>query len=292
MAFDQILWSQNETRRLPNPLAQFPSADDATKIARGKFLFSNEVDQGGSGCASCHHNGNKAVDGVRDDTFQDFNIHEPGVISETTVDGDGPFLRLTNDYFFKEFEAPQDIGGRQNISSRNTKHLRSFWDSVPRWLHHGDAHTLSEILLAPDSPLLKKNERGFNFRTVRTDSNRRVAQDFLGGPTISLPTEVPITFADTTGKLMGDGKGALSVSLDAPTNVQAPDAAYPDGRLLLDQLGTSNLAPLVTIKNGKRQINPTLQTNHVSVIKDTHGKTSQLTADDLDALVLYLKSLQ
>ena len=25
MAFDQILWTQNETRRMPNPRAQFPT---------------------------------------------------------------------------------------------------------------------------------------------------------------------------------------------------------------------------------------------------------------------------
>ena len=93
-------------------------------VARGKLLFTNEVSQGGAGCASCHHNGNKRSNGVVDDTFQDYNIHEPGVIAETTVGNEGPFTRLFNDYFFKEFEPPQDLGGRQNIASRNTKHLR------------------------------------------------------------------------------------------------------------------------------------------------------------------------
>jgi len=39
------------------------------------------------------------------------------------------------------------------------------------------------------------------------------------------------------------------------------------------------------------QINPALAANNVRVIKDTHGKTSQLTADDLEALILYLLSL-
>ena len=177
--------------------------------------------QGGAGCASCHHNGNKRTNGVVDDTFQDFNIHEPGVVAETTVDNEGPFTRLTNDYFFKEFMPPQDLGGRQNIASRNTKHLRSFWDSVPRWLHHGDAHTIREILLGPDSPLLQPGERGFNFRTVRTDHSRVTAFDFLGGPPIRLPTEVPITFADSRDNgsctlLAGDGRGPICVSLDSP----------------------------------------------------------------------------
>lgn len=302
MAFDQILWSQNETRRMPNPLSQFPTDSQRTKISRGKFLFTAEVAQGGSGCASCHQNGSAAVgprvvDGVVNSTFQDFSIHEPGVVAETTVGGDGVFLRLENDYFFEPFGQLEDVGSRQNIGSRNTKHLRSFWDSVPRWLHHGSAHTIREILLAPDSALLKPNERGFNFRTVRTDSSRRVAHDFRGGPSIVLPTEVPITLADKSGGFAGDAKGPIYVSLDAPTPVPGSDGAgerfaYPQGRLLVDQLGTANLAPLVVFSGGTRQINPALSANNIAVIKDTHGQTSHLTSTDLDALDLYLRSLQ
>ncbi|HXD17869.1 MAG TPA: beta-propeller fold lactonase family protein [Vicinamibacterales bacterium] len=292
MAFDQILWTQNETRLMPNPLKQFPSSAEAATVARGKFLFTAEVDHGGAGCASCHHNGNKITNGEVDDTFQDFNIHEPGVVSDATVSNDGPFLRLNNQYIFKEFAPPSDSGGRQNISSRNTKHLRAFWDSVPRWLNHGAAHTIREILLAPDSPLLAPGERGFNFRTVRTDHSRRVAHDFLGGPPIVLPTDVPITFADSSGQLAGDGKGPIYVSLDRPVQVSPPDAAYPEGRLLVDRLGSDNLAPLIVVNGGVRQINPVLAANNIAVIKDTHGKTSQLTSTDLDALALYLNSLQ
>ncbi|MEA2559933.1 MAG: hypothetical protein QOH06_1437 [Acidobacteriota bacterium] len=292
MAYLQILWSQNETHLMPNPLRQFPSAAEAAQVARGRFLFTNEVSAGGAGCASCHHNGNVITNGEVDDTFQDYNIHEPGVIAETTVDNDGPFTRLPNDYFFKRFAPPQDEGGRQNVSSRNTKHLRAFWDSVPRWLHHGDAHSLREVLLAPDSPLLAPGERGFNFRTVRTDHQRAVAHDFLGGPRIVLPTEVPITFGHSGGGLAGDGRGPLYVSLDKPVMVSPPDAAYPEGKLEVDRLGTANVAPLISIVNGKRVINPVLAQNNIQVIKDTHGKTSQLTAADIVALEMYLKSLQ
>lgn len=292
MAFDQILWTQNETRRLPNPRAQFPTPAEAAQISRGKQIFSTEVAAGGAGCSSCHHNGDQTVGGQLNDTFQDYNIHEPGVISETTVDGDGPFKRLAADYFFIPGGPPADEGSRQNISSRNTRHLRSFWDGVPRWLHHGFAHTVREIVLPPDSPLLQPGERGFNFRTVRTDSTRRVAASFLGGSPVILPTEVPIAVADSTGSLGGDGRGPILISLDAPTQVAPPDVAYPDGRLLVDQLGTGNLAPLIVITNGQRQINPALAAGHVQVIKDTHGKTSQLSQADLDALIAYVMSLQ
>jgi DNA-binding beta-propeller fold protein YncE len=272
MAYLQILWSQNERRLLPNPLAQFPDLLESEKIARGKEIFSTSVAQGGAGCAECHHNGNKIVNGVLDDTFQDYNIHEPGVISESTVDGEGPFFRPQNDYFFVKFAPPQDVGTPQNFSSRNTKHLRAFWDSVPRWLHYGFAHTLREILLVPDSPLLLPGERGLNFRTVRTDQRR--------GPN-NLPTEVPITFADSSGGLGGDGMGPVMVSLDSPFTKAA------NGRPLIDQLGTSNVAPLLV----GGQINPLLAANNIRVIKDTHGKTSHLSAGDLEALMLYLLSL-
>ena len=272
MAYLQILWSQNERRLFPNPLAQFPSEAQAAKIARGKQIFSTKVAQGGAGCADCHHNGNSIANGVPNDTFQDYNIHEPGVISESTVDGDGPFFRPGNDYFFTPFGPPQDVGTPQNFSSRNTKHLRALWDSVPRWLHYGFAHTLRELLLPPDSPLLLPGERGFNFRTVRTDQRRGVN---------NLPTEVPITVADRNGSFAGDGMGPIFVSLDSPF------VTGPNGRPLIDRLGSDNLAPLIV----GGQINPALAANNVRVLKDTHGKTSQLSSSDLEALILYLLSL-
>ena len=136
--------------------------------------------------------------------------------------------------------------------------------------------------MAPDSPLLKPGERGFNFRTVRADHSRATAKDFLGRPPVILPTQVPITFGDRNGGLGGDGRGELFVSLDSPFVIDA------GGKALIDRLGTSNVAPLVV----GQQINPALAASNVQVIKDTHGKTSHLNAADLEALILYLKSLQ
>src|SRR4029453_6551373 len=49
MPYLQILWSQKERRLLPNPLAKFPDNNQATKIARGKQIFSTKVAQGGAG---------------------------------------------------------------------------------------------------------------------------------------------------------------------------------------------------------------------------------------------------
>ena len=97
-----------------------------------------------------------------------------------------------------------------------------------------------------------------------------------------LPTQVPITVADTTGSLAGDGKGPVFVSLDSPFKTMT------DGTFEIDRLGSNNVAPLLV----GGQINPALATNHIQVIKDTHGKTSQLSSSDIDALVAYLKSLE
>ena len=281
MAYLQILWSQNETRLFPNPLGQTPTDAEKTQIERGRQLFTGQVASGGAGCADCHRNGNLMANGVPNDTFQDFNIHEPGVISESTVDGKGPFYRPAADYFFTAFAEPQDVGTPQNFSSRNTKHLRALWDAVPRYLHYGAAHTLREVLLTPDSPLLHPGERGLNFRTVRTDHSRATGFGLGSQKAPVLPTQVPITFADSSGALAGDAKGAVYVSLDSPS------VTNPDGSAQIDRLGTSNLAPLLS--NG--QINPALAANNIQVIKDTHGKTSHLSATDIDALIAYLKSL-
>jgi hypothetical protein len=75
--------------------------------------------------------------------------------------------------------------------------------------------------------------------------------------------------------------GNILVSLDSPF-VQS------GGRAMIDRLGSDNLAPLISAG----QINPTLAASGVRVIKESHGKTSHLSAGDLDALILYLKSLQ
>ncbi|HEX8685192.1 MAG TPA: DUF4214 domain-containing protein, partial [Pyrinomonadaceae bacterium] len=95
-----------------------------------------------------------------------------------------------------------------------------------------------------------------------------------------LPTEVPITVADRSGALAGDGFGPVMVSLDSPFVIE-------NGKPQIDRLGTSNLAPLTV----GGQINPQLAGSGVRVIKDTHGKTSHLSAEEVDALEAYLVSL-
>ena len=102
---------------------------------------------------------------------------------------------------------------------------------------------------------------------------------------ITLPNVPGATFG-------GDANGPIYVSLDKPVQVSPPDQAYPEGRLQVDRLGSDNLAALIVVNGGVRQINPELAANDIAVIKDTHGKTSHLTAGDIDALTMYLMSLQ
>ena len=110
---------------------------------------------------------------------------------------------------------------------------------------------------------------------------------------------MPITFADSSDdgsctNLGGDGNGPICVSLDSPFvrlagRDPAYDAlAYPEGRLEIDRLGTSNVAPLIV----GGQINPALAANNIRVIPDTHGRTSHLSAAQIEAIAMYLKSLQ
>ena len=138
-----------------------------------------------------------------------------------------------------------------------------------------------------------KLESGLDPNARAATSSATGLYQFLGGPAIVLPTEVPVTVGDSRGGLAGDGKGPIWVSLDSPHIVVAPaNVAYPEGRLQVDRLGTSHLAPLVTMVGGQRQLNPDLAANHIAVLKDTHGRTSQLSAADVDAVEMYLRSLQ
>ena len=79
---------------------------------------------------------------------------------------------------------------------------------------------------------------------------------------------------------------ATGLPIEAQTVSQMVDRvmAMPEGtRFLL-------LAPVVRGKKG--EFRKELAANHIEVIKDTHGKTSHLSASDIEALTLYLLSLE
>jgi hypothetical protein len=99
--------------------------------------------------------------------------------------------------------------------------------------------------------------------------------------------------ADSRGGFAGDGNGPIYVSLDPPAQASPPDVAYPEGGLVVDRLGSDNLAPLLVVDaTGARQINPVLAANNIAVIKNTHGMTSHLSASHIESLSAYLRSRQ
>jgi hypothetical protein len=56
IAFARILWTQSDTRRLPNPLTQFSDAALSARVVHAKDLFTRRTEPGSAGCADCHHN--------------------------------------------------------------------------------------------------------------------------------------------------------------------------------------------------------------------------------------------
>ena len=220
--------------------------------------------------------------GVPNDTFQDYNIHEPGVISETTVDGKGPFYRPENDYFFTAFEPPQNVGTPQNFSSRNTNisarngmlcPASSITDSPTlfarsycRPIHH----YCKLVSVASISALSKRTAVAPPRQHCRVKSHRSCRRRY------QLQSAIALAHSQVMAKVRFTVKSRSS-----------PTLKLSDGSLQIDRLGTDNVVPLTV--NG--QINPDLAANHIQVIKDSHGKTSSLSAADLDALIAYIKSL-
>ncbi len=275
----------------PNAVS-FPVSEAAAILERGKAAsFRREVSQGAErGARAAIATETRLLTEWSNDSFQDWlYVYEPGVVAETTVGGDGPFTRLANDYFFYAVLSLRRILARGRTSEPKHKASAQLLGQRSADGCTMEAHTLSgrscSRLIRPCS---RPSERGFNFRTVRADHQRRVAHDFLGGPPVVLPTEVPITMGHSAGGFAGDAKGPIYVSLDPPARISGPDAAYPEGRLQVDRLGTNNLTPLVV----DGAINPALASAGVRVVPETHGKVSQLSASDIDAISKYLLSLQ
>jgi len=108
-------------------------------------------------------------------------------------------------------------------------------------------------------------------------------QHLLPAQARKLKVEFPQISSMRSIPVVSESSVALARSYDGLADWQ-----LPDGTAQIDRLGTSNVAPLIV----SGQIKPALTQNQIQVIKETQGETSQLSQVDLDALVLYLKSLQ
>ena len=197
---------------MPNPLTPVPrSPTEAAMIARGKQLFTNEVARAAPAARAAITTATSMTNGVIDDTFQDFNIHEPGRRRRDHGGQRGPVhCGSTTTTSSQEFDPPQDEGGRQNISSRNTKHLRVVLGqraalAASRRRAHDPRDPADARLAAAAAGRARLQ---LPHRAHRSQPRRRVR--LPRRPPNRLPTEVPITFADsaTAALELGRRQGA------------------------------------------------------------------------------------
>jgi cytochrome c peroxidase len=140
---------RTRTRLLPNPNAVLPSAS----ARRGALLYASSR----AGCSTCHPLPTTATT-VEEPALGPIAV--PFVVSpmrhpETGADVD----RITPGFLATFPRARQDQAGlRLGVTS-----LRGSWDRA-RFLHHGAARTLREVLATPGHPALRDGEVGRNER--------------------------------------------------------------------------------------------------------------------------------
>ena len=200
MAFLQILWTQNETRLMPNPLTQFPDGDrGGDGRARASSSSPRRWRRAAPAAPSCHHNGNKQherrgrrhVPGLQHPRA---GRHQPRPRSTTRVRslrlGERLLLQAVRpaagprrpaEHQQPEHEAPAVVLGQRAAlaAPRRRAHAcaKSCWRPTRRCCSRASAASTS----APCAPITAASWRS-------TSSAVRESV---------LPTEVPITFADS-----------------------------------------------------------------------------------------------
>ena len=140
---------RTRSRLLPNPNAVLPTAD----AQLGALVFASSR----AGCSTCHP---LPVSATSSDLPQLGAVAMPFVVSplrhpETGADVD----RITGGFLATFPRARQDEAGlRLGVTS-----LRGSWDRS-RFLHHGTARSLREVLATPGHPALREGEVGRNER--------------------------------------------------------------------------------------------------------------------------------
>ncbi len=141
------IYQGGEPRLLPNPV----NPDDVM-VHHGRALFNNPT----VGCVGCHpaptftdkihpHNQNKSFPPLVSPTRRD-NIHT--LISADRID------------FLNGFKRPWDPGDAGRVESREgffvAPSLRGIWARPPKFLHHGHAISMREVICTPDHPALRR----------------------------------------------------------------------------------------------------------------------------------------
>ena len=156
LGFDGItralgLFLLSQSRELPNPNAAVASSE----ARLGEAIYHSSE----AGCASCHPLpiGSTAHGTVV--TQETGPLRFPYVVSNVTAGELGDVDRV-NPAFLGTFpDAVQTSAGlRVGVTS-----LRGAWDRT-RFLHHGRARSLIEVLATPGHPALRGDERGLNER--------------------------------------------------------------------------------------------------------------------------------
>ncbi len=150
-------YQAGEARLLPNPLDQ-----NDPMVVHGRELFNHPM----VACASCHpapaftdkvhvHNQNKSFPPLVTAAPRD-NIHT--LISADRIDAMNGYIREWDKQDKGRYEAEEGFFVAPS--------LRGLWARPPRFLHHGHAVSLREILCSPDHVALRR------FPFARLDANR------------------------------------------------------------------------------------------------------------------------
>jgi hypothetical protein len=151
------VYQGGEPRLLPNPVDP-----DDVMVRHGRALFVDPQ----VGCASCHpaptftdkvhvYNQNKSFPPLVSPARRD-NIHT--LISADRID------------YLNGFERSWDLGDIGRVESHEgffvAPSLRGIWARPPKFLHHGHAISMREVVCTPDHPALRR------FRQPRHDAPR------------------------------------------------------------------------------------------------------------------------
>lgn len=149
-------------RALPNPNAAFPTAD----VVRGAAIFSSTE----AGCNGCHPLP------VTSTAFPTAVTTAPGAITFPYLitpnrDPWGNDVDRVNPAFLGTFPASRQNDGGLRIG---VAQLRGAWDRS-RFLHHGAARSLREVLATPGHTALREGETGLNERDGQPNTHGGVS---------------------------------------------------------------------------------------------------------------------
>lgn len=139
-------YQAGESRLLPNPVDP-----DDDRVRHGRALFNAPT----VGCAGCH------PAPTYTDKLNVFNENKsfPPLVSPANRDNIHTLISADRIDFLNGFERTWDTGDSGRVESREgnfvAPSLRGIWARPPKFLHHGLAISLREVICSPDHPALR-----------------------------------------------------------------------------------------------------------------------------------------